>query len=225
MAEQTLNNPLSGFEVIEAIIDKLRITLRTSGNFRENDSFDWFTAKVSLEIDRHDTGVTMQSDHIVKLSEGTMPSGDKEHAEADFYIEAAPPNEVRVATGQPVPTLTKDAQGKTVQKGVRYARKDAAKAKSLAVLLLGLLMTGMALGQKKPDTPSLTPSQIIAINSLIQRNTEIKARQDAVTRDAQQALTELRAVEAEFAAAHPGYHFDEATRSVVKDEIPKKDSK
>ncbi len=130
MAEQTLNNPLAGNEIIEAILDKVRAKLRSDCFLNANSAYDWFNADISYKIDMHDSGALVKVDQQVIVSNGAMPeTPDLQHVEAEFHIDPAPPNEVRVETGQPVPTLTKDEHGKDVIKGVRYARKDAKKAK------------------------------------------------------------------------------------------------
>lgn len=128
MAEQTLNNPLSGGEVVEAILDKIRASLRLDCHLNPNSAYDWFSAEVTIKLDMHDAGAHIKGDYTAKATEGNQVA-DAQHVEADFHIDPAPPNEVRVETGQPVPTLTKDEQGNDVVKGVRYSRKDAKKAK------------------------------------------------------------------------------------------------
>jgi hypothetical protein len=125
MAEQTLKNPLSGAEVIEAILDRLRSSLQADCHLNANSAYDWFSAEVAVKLDMHDAGAHIKVDRIAKIHSGTHPSEDLQHVEADFHIDPAPPNEVRVDTGQPVPTLTKDEQGRDVVKGVRYSRGGA----------------------------------------------------------------------------------------------------
>lgn len=131
MAEQTMNNPLSGAEVVEAVLDRLRTELRKDCYLNPSSAYDWFSCKVSIELDMHDAGSLIKVDRAVTAENGDKP-GEVEslqHVSGGFHIDPAPPNVVRVETGQPVPTLTRDEHGKDVVKGVRYGRKDAAKVK------------------------------------------------------------------------------------------------
>lgn len=127
MAERTLNNPLSGTEVVEAVLDKVRAKLQTDCYLNPNSAYDWFSAEIEIHLDMHDAGSHIKGDYRVQLAEGVKPAETPQHVEADFHIDPAPPNEVRVETGQPVPTLTKDEQGKDVIRNVRYSRKDVAR--------------------------------------------------------------------------------------------------
>lgn len=130
MAEHTLNSQLSGDEIIEAVIDKLRAAMRKDCYLNKNSAYDWFNATVTVQLNMHDTGNLIKGDYTAQTQHGVSPANgeDIQEVTAGFDIDAQSPNEVRVATGQPVPTLTKDATGKTVVKGVSYARKDVRKA-------------------------------------------------------------------------------------------------
>lgn len=86
--------------------------------------------------------------------------------------------------------------------------------------------------KKRTETVALTPTQSVAISALgekLQKNakdrdellnsvsqaTAAKIQANEVEREG--TLAALRAVEAEIAKDRPGYHFDEATGTVVKD--------
>lgn len=225
MAEQTLNNPLSGSEVIEAILDKIRLKMQSDCFLNANSAYDWFSAEVEIHLDMHDAGAHIKVDHKVIKAHGSQPADDLQHVEADFYIDPAPPNEVRVDTGQAVPTLTRDPEsGKDVVKGVRYARKDAKKAAGRVVAML-LLCAGLAHGQaKKSVTPPPAPvipapqfeaSESIALVALSNRRRDID-KQNSEWLDA------MRQMEADIARHHPGYHFDETKGQLEKDAPTKK---
>ena len=132
MAERTLNNPLGGNEVVEAILDKIRLKLKSDCFLNANSAYDWFSAEIEIHLDMHDAGAHIKADFKVQASNGEEPVDGTElqHVEAEFHIDPAPPNEVRVDTGQPVPTLTRDSDGRDVVKGVRYARGNAKKVKA-----------------------------------------------------------------------------------------------
>jgi hypothetical protein len=129
MAEKTLNVQLNGAEIVEAVVDAIRQKMTTDCFLNPNSAYDWFSAEVRVKLDMHDTGAHVKGDYSATTIAGAEPNGEVATADATFEIEPAPPNEVRVASGQAVPTLTRDGDGKPVIKGVRYARKDAQKAK------------------------------------------------------------------------------------------------
>jgi hypothetical protein len=126
MAEIVLANPLSGLEVIEAVVDQVRTQMRKDCNLNVNSAYDWYDA----EINMHDAGSHIKGDYTAKSAQGSKPSDGEEieQAFASFDVDPASPNEVRVATGQDVPVLTKGENGEQVVKGVRYKRADAKKA-------------------------------------------------------------------------------------------------
>ena len=130
MPERVLANPLSGSEVMEAVIDKIRRKLQSDCFLSPNTSYDYFTCDVKLNLRAHDVGRTAEVnvEQTVTQGEPNPEYAALEAAEAEFQIEAAPPNEVRVDTGQPVPVLTKDAEGKPDVKHIKYSRKQLEKA-------------------------------------------------------------------------------------------------
>ena len=123
MAEQTLNNPLSGLEVRKAILDRLELQMSRDCNLNANSAFDWFSADVVVKVNLHDAGVHVQSDFDVAAQAGTDPNGDYRAEATVFTMDAATPNEVRIESGQEVPVETKDEEGRKVVKGVKYARR------------------------------------------------------------------------------------------------------
>ena|ERR1700692_240978 len=129
MAETTLKEQLSGNEIIEAVVDKVRAKLRGDCYLNPNSAYDWFTAKINIELDMHDTGQMVPTNHEVKAESGAPPEDEDEiqHVRDGVEIEAAAPNTVRVESGQGVPTRAKDEQGREVVKHVHYKRTDARK--------------------------------------------------------------------------------------------------
>jgi hypothetical protein len=120
--EKVLNLPLSGEEVRNAILDKLSRKLEKDCFLSPNTAYDWFTANIDISIHLHDVArdATVQAE--VLHTAGEIPEGVEIRSVNDnFEIGIAPPNEIRVETGQPVPVLTQK-EGKQEIKGVRYAR-------------------------------------------------------------------------------------------------------
>ena len=120
-----LANPLSGLEIRKAIADKVMNQLGRDCFLSDNLAYDYFSATVKVSLVAHDVGRAAPVDMEIKVSQGEPPSDDQflEQAEAEMQIDEAPPNEVRVETGQEVPVLTKTADGKSAIRGVKYARK------------------------------------------------------------------------------------------------------
>lgn len=124
MAERVLNDPLSGEEIIQAICDRVSDSLRKDCYLSPNMAYDYFTAVVKIEVRAHDVGRDVEIKTADVVTAGVENEDmHLEASDADFVIEAAPPNEVRVESGQPVPVLTKDAEGEPTIKKIKYGRK------------------------------------------------------------------------------------------------------
>lgn len=127
MPEKVLPLPLSGEEIRKAILDRLSARLMKDGYLNEALAYDYYSAKVTIEILCHDVGRTAPVNVTETVTLGEKPEENEnvflDQAEGEFDIEAAPPNEERVATGQPVPVLSRSADGKPEVKGIRYGRK------------------------------------------------------------------------------------------------------
>jgi hypothetical protein len=130
MSERVLANPLSGQEVIEAIIDKIRISLRRDCFLSPNLAYDYFSAKIRIELSCHDVGRKAEVTQEIVETQGEVNLEDEALNESDhsFEINPAPPNEVRVETGQDVPVLSRGTDGKPEIKGIKYSRKKVEKA-------------------------------------------------------------------------------------------------
>lgn len=123
MPEKVLNLPLSGREIREAILDRLSQRLQKDGYLNENLAYDYYSAKVTIEVHAHDCG--RDADVVVteQISQGEDPGA--EGVEGEFTVDPQPPNSERVETGQPVPVLSRSADGKPEVKGIKYGRKAA----------------------------------------------------------------------------------------------------
>ena len=132
MPERVLANPLSGAEVIKAIQDQLGRRLEKDCFLSPNLAYDTFECTVTVSLKCHDVGRVAEVNvtETVK-AQGEMVDSEDIHLEqskAEFQMDPAAPNEVRVETGQPVPVLGKGDNGKPEIKQVRYSKKVAAKA-------------------------------------------------------------------------------------------------
>lgn len=123
MPERVLSNPLSGLEIRKAIADKVVQALGRDCYLSENLSYDFYEAVIHVKLTAHDVGRAAEVEQTITDTQGEVSDDvHLEAAEADIQIEAQPPNTVRVESGQDVPVLTKDSEGKSTVKGARYAR-------------------------------------------------------------------------------------------------------
>lgn len=120
MPEQTAALPLNGEELIKLIQDKLGDTLRRDCFLKQHFSYPDFGGSVTVNLWLGGAIVRQNIDTTVTL--GPKPE-EGEQREASFEIENGPPDELRIESGQDVPTITKDEDGRTVVKPVHYARK------------------------------------------------------------------------------------------------------
>jgi len=127
MPERVLANPLSGEEIIEAIAEKVKAALRRDCYLTPNLAYDYYTADVKISLTAHDVGRAAQVNVAVHDTQGDPEDAALEASDASFHVDAEAPNAVRVESGQPVPVLTRDPDGRPAVKGVRYSRKQLEK--------------------------------------------------------------------------------------------------
>jgi hypothetical protein len=127
--EATKPLPLTGDEVREAIIFRVDESLSKTCHLRHDDSYSSFSAEISIKIRLNDFGREQKDNHLVSIVLPSAADLDADAAEkkareltANLAIEPAPPNQVRVDTGQDVPVKTTQ-DGKTVVKHVKYAAR------------------------------------------------------------------------------------------------------
>lgn len=132
MAEKVLNLPLSGLEIRKAITEIIGNVLEKDGRINHDTAFDYFDCQVHVTLHSHDLGRVVTTEVNEKFV-GKAPEFDENPAldefDHQFEIHSESPNQTRIETGQDVPVLTRNADGKEEVKGVRYSRKDLAKAK------------------------------------------------------------------------------------------------
>lgn len=126
MSERVLPEALSGEEIRLALLDQLMTRLAKDGYLNSAHAYSHYSAKVTIHIECHDLG----REDVVDVTETAIPiKTDDENAaldqfDAELIVDPAAPNDVRVETGQDVPVLTTDTEGKPAIKGIRYSRKQ-----------------------------------------------------------------------------------------------------
>lgn len=126
MAEKVLPNPLSGLEIRNAILDRISQSLSRDGYLNPNLAYDFFSAKIKIEVSCHDCGEERKVSQEVDFVHGESVS-DITQTSGEIDINPAPPTEVRVESGQPVPVLAKGKDGRSEIKSVPYSRKTVGK--------------------------------------------------------------------------------------------------
>ena len=125
MAEKSVALPLSGEEIVEALLYKIRKHLLRDCYLNPNTAYQWFEAEVYVKMRLHDTGRLVEVERNVNVQLGEEPEVSRGtnvvEDETVLNIEQAPPNEVRLATDQAAPVLTL-VDGKPEIKRVSYRK-------------------------------------------------------------------------------------------------------
>lgn len=122
LAERTLAKPLSGTEVIEAIVTSIRRQLSKDCYLAPHMAYGSYSFQADLQIQFQASRITGTQTHVTG-GEGELDPEKTESANISISDEPKPPNEVRVDSGQPVPTLTKTPAGRVEERAVKYERR------------------------------------------------------------------------------------------------------
>ena len=118
--ERTVAAPLSGAEIKTALVDRFRQQLDKDCFFHRDAAYDSFTGKVSWDIALHAVDTVTAHDHV-EVNHGDASVDKDELMSGEVNLDPEPPNQVRVSTGQEVPTES--------GKKIKYSREMAGKAK------------------------------------------------------------------------------------------------
>jgi hypothetical protein len=133
MNEMTIAQPLSGTEVVTRIVEKVRTMLRQDCFLNDYAAYESFEADIKIVWKCKDIGrIADGTTHVTERSENPVDPNDDNFALeiAEESIGAMPPNQVRMESGQPIPTLVDTGDGKQEVKHVKYAKKPAGQQKS-----------------------------------------------------------------------------------------------
>lgn len=123
MAEQTIAQALSGAEVVDVILEKVRQALRRDCYLNPVAAYEAFSAEISISVRLKDSGRVPEVKIVVPVVSGATMDENAFLAHADSAIAEAPPNQVRREHGLPIPTLVSESDGRRDIRPVRYARK------------------------------------------------------------------------------------------------------
>lgn len=125
--EESVPEPLSGTEIIDAIVFKVREQLRRDCFLSPNSAYEYFSGKIHIEVTAVDCGREAPIVTDIDLTKGSAPDVNDPNlydVESDENLERQPPNVVRKETEQGVPVLTEDASGEKEIKRVKYQRQS-----------------------------------------------------------------------------------------------------
>lgn len=123
MSEITIAQPLSGSEVVNRIVEKIRTMLHQDCFLNAYSAYESFEADIKIDLKMLDCGRTPEVHaRVIERSE-TPLSEDFALEHADAHLGAQPPNQVRMESGQPIPTLVNTGDGRPEIRPVRYARR------------------------------------------------------------------------------------------------------
>jgi|ERR1700687_1046343 len=118
--EKTIALPLSGEEIRLAILDKIGEALAKDCYLHPAAAYDFFSGKITIELRCNDMGREDVVKVNVKLAQGDPPPEEPEAVKVELKIDPEPPNQVRIETGQGVPTAAGNK--------IKYPRKAVEKA-------------------------------------------------------------------------------------------------
>lgn len=124
MPEEMVVRPLTGAEVQEAVMHKIRESMSKTCNLRPDDAYTSFRAEITIRLTLSDYGREVPDNHHVVAQQNTGLPGEAQEFFEKILMDPMPPNQVRIESDQKVPVeVTED--GKKVTKHVRYAPRKA----------------------------------------------------------------------------------------------------
>jgi hypothetical protein len=131
MAEIAIPEPLSGQEIIEALIFRIRQQLIQDCYLNPSVAYESFSGEITIKIRAIDCGRSAVVEKTI-VAESGVPFNPEAEGALELTtvqeIPTEPPNVVRRESGQGVPVMTEDSGGRKEVRRVHYARKGNAKA-------------------------------------------------------------------------------------------------
>ena len=127
MNEITIAQPLSGEEVVEAILCRVKETLRKDCYLNPNAAYEAFTADIRVEVRLKDCGRMPEVNSRIRVASEKPVDEDAALIAAEAHLGEAPPNQVRMESNQGIPTLVQTAEGKSEVKNVLHRASDRIK--------------------------------------------------------------------------------------------------
>lgn len=125
--ERTLAKPLSGTEIIEAIVSLVRTALQRDCFLAPHMAYPSFSVQGKLDIQFQGTRIVGTVAHVKDAAGEQSPHVPVSNASVEFSENPKPPNEVRRETEQPVPVQVKTPSGRIEERRVKYEKRNKAK--------------------------------------------------------------------------------------------------
>ena len=103
MAEKTISLPLSGLEIKTAIHDMIDQALNRDCFLNDSAAYDFMEGKITIDLKLNDMGREDEVKITVEAKGGDEPD-NCEGTTVEIPVQKQPPNEVRIESGQDVPT-------------------------------------------------------------------------------------------------------------------------
>lgn len=124
--EVAVPEPLSGTEIIDAVVFKIREAMRRDCFLSPNSAYEFFSGQFHIQIKAVDCGREADVNVKVDVTKGNAPEpgAPVQTATVKETIPKEAPNVVRRATRQSVPVVTTDNTGRNEQRRVTYEQKE-----------------------------------------------------------------------------------------------------
>jgi len=127
MSETTIAAPLSGEEVVETIVYRVRQALFGDCHLNPYLAYLSFEAEITVKVKLRDNGRDPEVEQQIRVSGGSSEIRQElktqEWSSSYVYMEDAPPNAVRQSANLPIPTIVERSDGRKEQTKMKYARK------------------------------------------------------------------------------------------------------
>lgn len=127
MAERTIVKPLSGDEIIESIVTKIRSQLARDCFLNPHLAYASFSYQAEIRVQFQNTGTAIKETYARASGQGGDEQDDIDTESIDVSVSEVPksPNDVRVEAGIGVPVLATKPSGGIQEKRVKYDPKGA----------------------------------------------------------------------------------------------------
>lgn len=124
--DRTIPKPLSGEEIVEAIVTKIRAQLNRDCYLAKHIAYGSFSFQADIRVQFQRTGTSIkETNAVVHGMGGDLTEAEMESVDLKVEDVEKPPNQVRVETGQGVPALVAKPTGGVQERKIKYANKPA----------------------------------------------------------------------------------------------------
>lgn len=119
--ERTVAKPLSGAEVVEAIVHRIRQQLQRDCFLAGHLAYASFSMQAQIRVQFQNTGTAIKETTVHANEQGgQVTDAEMKSVDVDVTSEPQPPNQARIETGQGVPAVVTRPQGGVEEKKLKY---------------------------------------------------------------------------------------------------------